>query len=131
MHETRSTLVPLIIGDAACLLGRLDLLEQIGVVTFFDPQDIAEIVVVQGHDMRRIGTEAIFSNDELEVGMILPQFAHKTFGSIAFAIIFVRAIAVHNWLGHEWNDGPLVRMDDCCAQHLMRRGDGPIAVEPL
>src|SRR4030095_5544970 len=35
MHETRRTFVPLIIGDAASLLGRLDLLEQIGIITFF------------------------------------------------------------------------------------------------
>src|SRR3984893_9426930 len=109
MYETRSPLVPLRRGDAASLCGGLDLLEQIGMIPFFDPQDIAEVVVVQSHDMWSIGTEAVFSNDELEVGMILPQFAHKAFGGIAFAIIFVRAIAVHNRLGHERNDGPLVR----------------------
>ena len=63
--------------------------------------------------------------------MILPQFAHKAFGGIAFAIIFVHAIAVHNRLGHERNDGPLVRLDDRCAYHLMRIGDGPITVDPL
>src|SRR5215831_7636893 len=63
MHETCRTLMPLIIGDAASLFGRLDLLEQIGMVAFFDPENIAEIMVVQDRDMRRIGTEAVFSND--------------------------------------------------------------------
>ena len=63
--------------------------------------------------------------------MILTQPGHKAFGRITFAIIFVRAIAVPNRLGHERNDSPLVRMDERGAQHLMRIGDGPIAVDPL
>ena len=63
MHETRSTLVPLIIGDAASLLGRLCLLEQIGMITFFDPQEIAEIVVLQGLDVGSIRTQTVFGND--------------------------------------------------------------------
>ena len=62
--------------------------------------------------------------------MILAQLGHKAFGGIAFAIIFGRAIAVRNRFGHERNDGPLVRMDDRGAQHLMRIGDGPVAVDP-
>jgi hypothetical protein len=106
-------------------------LEQIAMITFFDPQDRAEIVVLQGRDMRRIGTEAVFGDDELEVRMILAQLGPKTFGGIAFTIVFIRAIAVHNRLGHERNDGPLVRMDKRGAQHLMRLGDGPIAGAPL
>ena len=40
MHEPRSAIVPLIIGDAAGVLGRLDLLEQIGMIAFFDPEEI-------------------------------------------------------------------------------------------
>ena len=99
-------------------------------ITFFHPQDIPEIVGVQGFNMRRIGTEAVFRDDALEVGMILTQLGHKAFGGIAFTIILVRAIAVRNRLGHEWNDGPLIRMDDRGAQHLMRIGDGPVAVDP-
>ena len=62
--------------------------------------------------------------------MVLAQLGHKAFGGIAFAIIFVRAIVVHNRLGHERNHGPLVRMDDRCAQHLMRIGDRTVAVDP-
>src|SRR5262249_23857343 len=120
MYEPRRAIVSLIRDDAARLCGHLDLLEQIAMITLFDPQDVTEIVIVQGRDMRRIGTEAVFSNDELEVRMILAQLGHKTFGGIPFTIIFVRAIAVHNRLGHERNDGPLVRVDDRGAQYLMR-----------
>ena len=78
--------------------------------------------------MRSIGPEAVFRDDELEMGMILTQLGHKAFGGIAFAIIFVRAIVVRNRCGHERNDGPLVRMDDRGAQHLMRIGYRPSAV---
>src|SRR5262249_49803901 len=131
MYEPRSAIVSLIRGDAARLCGHLDLVEQIAMNAFFDPQDITEIVIVQGRYMRRIGIEAVLSNNELEAGMILAQLGHKTFGSIPFTIIFVRAIAVHNRLGHERNDGPLVRVDDRGAQELMRIGDGPIAMDPL
>src|SRR5215510_1137504 len=42
MHETCSTIVPLIIRDASSLLGALDLLEQIAMITLFHPQDIPE-----------------------------------------------------------------------------------------
>ena len=131
MHETRSTIVPLIRGDASRLLGRLDLLEHIGMITFFHPQDIPEIMGVQGLDMRSVSTEAVFRDEELEVGMILTPLGHKAFGGMAFAIIFVHAIVVRHRLGHERNDGPLVRMDDRSAHHLMGRGDGPVAVDPV
>src|SRR5215471_4069074 len=46
MHEPSSAIVPLIQGDTARLFGPLYQLEQIGMITFFDPQDIAEIVGV-------------------------------------------------------------------------------------
>jgi hypothetical protein len=46
MPETRSTIVPLIRGDASSRLGRLDLLAPIGMLTFLHPQDIPEIVGV-------------------------------------------------------------------------------------
>ena len=126
-----STIVPLIRGDASRLLGRLDLLEHIGMITCFHPQAIPEIMGVQGLAMRSVSTEAVCRDDALEVGMILTPLGHKAFGGLAFAIIFVPAIVVRHRLGHERNDGPLVRLDDRCAYHLMRIGDGPITVDPL
>src|SRR6266850_2389304 len=48
MYETRSTVVSLIIGHAAGVLRRLNLLEQKGMIAFFDPEDIVQSVVVQG-----------------------------------------------------------------------------------
>jgi hypothetical protein len=55
--------------------------------------------------------------------MILTQFAHKALSGMAFAIIFVRAIAVPNRLGQAWHDCSLVRLDERGAHPLLRRGD--------
>ena len=92
MHHTRGAVVPLIIGDAPGVLRRLHLLEQIGMIAFFDPEDIVQTVVVQGLDVRGIGTQTVFGDDELEVRVVLAQLGHKAFGGIAFTIIFGRAI---------------------------------------
>jgi len=46
-------------------------------IALFHPQDIPEVVGVQGLDMRSIGTEAVFRDNELEVRMILAQLGYK------------------------------------------------------
>ena len=92
MHQPCGAVVPFIIGDAAGVFRCLDLLEQRGMIAFFDTQDRVQTVSVQGLDMGGIRTEAVFGDDELEVGMILAQLGDKALGSIPFTIIFVRAI---------------------------------------
>ena len=82
MHKSRSAIVSLIRGHAPGMLRHPHLLEQKGMIAFFDPEDIVQSVMLQRLDVRSIGTEAVFSDDELQVGMILPQFGHKAFGSI-------------------------------------------------
>src|SRR6266566_649755 len=57
-----------------------------GVITCFDTQDIAKIMVLQRLDMRGIRAQTVFGHDELEVRIILAQLRHKAFGGIAFAI---------------------------------------------
>jgi hypothetical protein len=71
MHQPRSAIVPLIIDDAAGVLGHCDLLEQIGMILCFDAQDIVQIVRLQGLDVRGLGTQAVFGDDALVVRMIL------------------------------------------------------------
>ena len=84
---------------------------------------------MQGLDVRGIGTQAVFGDDEFEVRVILAQFDHKAFGGIAFTIIFGRPIVVPDRFGHEWNHGTHVWMDDRRAQHLMRIRDRTVAVD--
>ena len=100
-------------------------------IAFFDSKNIVQIMRMQRLNMRSIRTQTIFGDDELKMGMVLAQFGHKPFGSIPFTIIFARAIMLYNRFRHERNDSPLGRMDDGGAQHLVRIGDGPVAVHPV
>ena len=118
----------LIIGDAPRVFGRLHLLEQIGMISFFDAENVVAPVVVQGLDMGGIGTQGVCGDDKLEMGMILAQLGDEAFSSIAFAIIFLRAVLLHNWLRHQRNHFTKIRMDDRRSQHLMIRGDRAVAV---
>ena len=131
MHQPCGAVVPCIRGDAPSVLRGLDLLAQIGMIAFFHPEDIVEIVILQGRNVRGIGTQTIFGDNELQVGMILTQLGHEALGGMTFAIILGRSITVDNRLRHERNDGPLVRMDDRSAQHLVRISEGPVAVHPV
>ena len=47
MAQTRFGIIAIIIGHAPRLLRRRDLLEQVGMVPFFDTQDIMQVVIVQ------------------------------------------------------------------------------------
>jgi len=131
LHEPRSAIVPLLRGDASGLLGRLDRLEQQGVIPFFASADSVAIVVLKGFTRWGMGTAAVFRDEKREVGMSLAPCGHQAFGGMAFAIIVVRAIVLHHRLGHAWHHFASVRMDERCAQHRMPRGDGPVAVDPV
>jgi hypothetical protein len=97
-------------------------------IAFFDPKDIVQIVMLQRLDVRSIGTQAVFGDDELEVRVVLAQCDDKPFGSIAFAIIFVRPIVFPDRFRHQGNHGTHVWMDDRCAQQLMRIRDRTITM---
>jgi hypothetical protein len=93
--------MPLVIGDAPSVLGRLHLLEQSGMITFFDAEDIVTTSSVQGLDMGGIGTETVFGDDKFEMRVILAQLGNEALGGVAFAIIFLCAIVLHNRFGHQ------------------------------
>src|SRR5262249_2120877 len=57
MEHPGSTVVSFIIGHASSLLCRLYLLEQKGMIAFFDPKDIVQIVMLQRLDVWSIGTQ--------------------------------------------------------------------------
>ena len=48
------------------MLRRLHLLKQKGMIAFFDPEEIVQVVGLQGLDVGGIGTQAVFSDDERE-----------------------------------------------------------------
>lgn len=65
-------------------------------VTFFAPKDRVKMVGLQDLDVRCIGTQAVFGDDELKVRVVLTQRGNKPFGGMAFAIIFARAVLLHD-----------------------------------
>ena len=112
MDHPCGAVVSLIRGDTSGVLRRLHLLEQKGMIAFFDPEEIVQSMVVQGLDMRGIGTQTVFGDDELEVRVVLAQLGHKAFGGIPFTIILGRAIVLHDGFRQERNHGTHVRMDN-------------------
>jgi hypothetical protein len=46
-----------------------------------------------------IGTQTVFGDDALEVGVVLAQLGNEAFRRIAFTIIFGRAILFDHWFG--------------------------------
>jgi hypothetical protein len=131
MAHSGGAVVSLMRDDTAGVLRGLALLAQIGRIPCFATQDVVPPVVVHGLDVGSMRTQTLCGDDALQVGMILPPLGHKARGSLPFALMLERPIRIDNRLRHERNDGALVRMDERGAYHLMRIGDGPMAVDPL
>ena len=64
-------------GGLPGLVSLGNIFEQELMVTFFDPQNVVQTVLSKLGDMRRIGTETIFNDDQRQVRMILAQFLQK------------------------------------------------------
>src|SRR5262249_22025510 len=71
MDQSSGAVVALIMAHTAGVFCGLDLLEQIGMIPFFNPQNVVQTIDMQGLDMGRIRTQTVFGDDELDVGMIL------------------------------------------------------------
>ena len=97
-------------------------------IAFFAPEDRVQSMVLQGLDVRRIGTQAVFGDDALEVRVVLAQFAEKPFGGLTCTIIFVRPNVLPDRFRHQWNHCTHVWRDDRSAQHLMRIRDRTVAM---
>ena len=65
--QTRLGGVPIVIRDAAGLLGYCHLLEQASMVACFDAQNIMHVVIVQHLDMRGVGAQAVFGDTTWKV----------------------------------------------------------------
>src|SRR5687767_6229134 len=54
MMETRPCIVSIVIGDSPSPLSRRHVLKQVGMVAFFDTENIVQVVILQNLDMRGI-----------------------------------------------------------------------------
>ena len=108
----RLGVIPVIIRHAPRSLSCRHVLEQVGMVPFFDAQNVMQVVIVQRSNVRRVGTQTILRHNQLEVGVILTKFGDQALGGIAFTVVFLGAILFDDRLGHQSNDFALIRMDD-------------------
>src|SRR5215510_3588164 len=129
MDHPCGVVVSLIQSAPSGVLRRLHLLEEIGMITCFDTKNIVQPMRVQRLDVWSIGTQTVFSDDELEVGVVLTQLGHKSFGRSAFTIIFVRPVVLHDGLWHQGNHFTPVWMNNCSAQQLMKIRDRTMTVD--
>ena len=112
MLQTGVALMPLVRADATRFGGRFYLLEQRGMIACVDAEDRMTAIIVQGLDVRGIGTQSVFGDDAREMRVILAQPGDAAFGGIALAIVFRRAVLLHNRFGHQRNHCTKIRMDD-------------------
>jgi hypothetical protein len=86
------------------------------------------LVVVQHLDMEGVGAQAVFGDDQLEVGVVLAQLPEQALGCLPLTIVFLGAVLLDNGLGHQRNDFAFLRVQEHRAHHLVAIGDGAIAV---
>src|SRR4029453_9332816 len=77
MTDACGAIVPLISSHVSIVCSSLHLIEQIGVIAFFDSKDIVTPVSVEGLDVRGVGTQTVFGDKELEMGVILAQLDNE------------------------------------------------------
>src|SRR5690606_35160711 len=78
--------------------------KEIGVVSWFYPQDKMHPLLLELGKVRRVGTEGILGNDKGQTRVILTQLGQKTFGSVAFAVVFLLAVLSDDRLWRQGND---------------------------
>ena len=79
--------------------------------------------------MGGVGTQTVFGDNELEMGVILAQLDNEALGGIALTVIFLRAILFDNGLGHQRNDFTAVWMENRRPQQLVIIGDRTIVMD--
>src|SRR3989454_6376318 len=63
MHHPSGAVMALIIRDAPSVLGCLPLGEEMGMIAFFDTENIMQPMIVQGLDVGGIGTQTVFGDN--------------------------------------------------------------------
>jgi hypothetical protein len=127
--HTRGAVMPLIVGHGPGWRGRLHRLDQRGVVACCAPKNGVAAVVVPGLDGRRMGPQAVFGHDALEVRVILAPRGHDACGGVAFTSMCGGAILVDEGFWQPGNHGPPVRMAKRRAHHGMSRRRAAVAVD--
>jgi hypothetical protein len=128
LDKTRAVVVPRSLAHASGVRCGLPPREQIGVSTFFAPENITPIMGLEGLYGWRIRTQTVVGDQQRAVGMVLPPGGHHACGGMAVTSIFVRAILLDDRFRPQRHHFTPVWMDNRRAQQLMRIGDRTVAV---
>ncbi len=102
--------------------------EQEGVVARLGAEDEAQIQPLQMADVRTIGGQRVFDDDQLEMGVLAVQRAQQAFGGVALAVVLARPIGLEDRLGGEGKDLLAVGMHQHRTEHLVIVGGGAVAM---
>ena len=83
-------------------------------IAFFDPEDIVQTMGVQGLDVGGIRTQAVFSDNEFEVRVVLAQPGNEPVRGIPFTVCLSVPSCFTIGSGQR-NHCTHIRMDNCCA----------------
>ena len=103
--------------------GPIHTLEKKGMISRLDTENEMHGVSLQVPYMRRIGTESIFCNDHLQVGVVFSKLLDKPPGCVALAVVFRLPVLLEDHLGHEGDHLFEIRMNEGSAKHLQVIGD--------
>ena len=103
--------------------GIVNVLEKKCVITFFCSQDIMEIICFKVFNVGTVGTQTILVDNELQVRMVLAQFAEKTPYGITFTVHFCLAVLFPDGFRGKNNHLFIIRVNNSCANRLKLIGD--------
>jgi hypothetical protein len=110
----------------------VELLEQVPVVAFFDPQDEVAAAIQQVADVRRVGTQGVLGDDDWQVRVVLAEPFQPATGGIGHpkgrAVVLGLAVLHLDRLGGQGDDFREVRVDEDRAEHLVVVGNVAVLV---
>ena len=81
-----------------------DCFEQMGMIAWLGTQNIMVAITAQVVDMRRVAGQAIFSDDQLELRVLLFDPRQQPFCRVSFTIVFGLAVPFHNRFDRQRDD---------------------------
>ena len=112
----------------ASLVAGPQVLEQKRVVARLDADDVMHAGLGQVLQVRGVGTEGVFDDDDRQMGMLLAKLFQPAAGGIALAVVLGMAVLLDDRLGCQRDDFLEVGMDQGGPQQLMGIGDVAVAM---
>ena len=103
-------------------------LEQKRMVARLDADDVTHAGLGQVLQVRGVGAEGVFDDDDRQMGMLLAELFQPAAGGIALAVVLGMAVLLDDRLGCQRDDFLEVGMDQGGPQQLVGIGDSAVAM---